>query len=275
MALAPGARAQAPATTPPPASETHPRGDITGQWQGTVEPPNNKTLRTIIVISKGEKGLAARVYSIDRGPQGFNAQSVTLDGNTVKVDLSIMVVSFTGTLAADGNSITGTWTEGDKSMPLTLLRSNKDTAWEIPPPPTPPRLMAPDADPSFDVVTIKPNDSGGSSIQGLKLQGRNFTITNGSLADLIAFAYNVHAKQIVNGPDWMDKDRFDIAGVPDKDGVPSDKQLRVMMQKLLTDRFSLKFHPEKRDLGLRPHRRQERLQTYPHPVQRPPARLRP
>ena len=29
------------------------------------------------------------------------------------------------------------------------------------------------------------------------------------------YAYDVHSKQILNGPDWMDKDRFDITFVPD------------------------------------------------------------
>jgi uncharacterized protein (TIGR03435 family) len=250
MALAPAARAQAPAPTPAPApaSDTHAKGDISGQWQGTLEPPNNKTLRTIIVISKGEKGLAARAYSIDRGAQGFNAQSVTRDGNSVKIDLSIIAVSFTGTLAADGNSITGTWTEGDKPLPFTLLRSNKDTAWEIPPPPTPPKLMAADADPSFDVATIKPNNSGANSMQQFTVGGRNFTVRAGSLADLIGFVYGVQPRQIVNGPDWMNSDRYDISATIQPEGAPNPEQVRIMLRKLLADRFALKIHNDKRDM---------------------------
>ena len=79
--------------------------------------------------------------------------------------------------------------------------------------------------------------------------GRNFRIRNGSLADLIGFAYDVQKSQIVNGPDWMTQDRYDIDGVPDKEGAPSPNQLRQMMQKLLADRFALKFHPEKREMA--------------------------
>jgi uncharacterized protein (TIGR03435 family) len=109
--------------------------------------------------------------------------------------------------------------------------------------------MAVDADPSFDVVTIKPNDSGKPNLLGINVRGRNFTTTNSSLGDLIAFAYDVQAKQIVGGPDWMNKDRYDIAGVPDKEGVPNANQLRSMMRKLLTDRFKLTFHNEKRELS--------------------------
>ena len=73
-------------------------------------------------------------------------------------------------------------------------------------------------------------------------------LRNGSLGDLIGFAYNVQIKQIVNGPDWMEKDRYDIAGVPDVEGAPSVDQVRMMIRKLLAGRFALKFHQEKRDM---------------------------
>jgi uncharacterized protein (TIGR03435 family) len=73
-------------------------------------------------------------------------------------------------------------------------------------------------------------------------------LKNGTLGDLIGFAYNVQMKQIVNGPDWMEKDRYDIAGVPDVEGAPSVDQLRLMIRKLLAERFALKFHNEKRDM---------------------------
>jgi uncharacterized protein (TIGR03435 family) len=109
--------------------------------------------------------------------------------------------------------------------------------------------MKEDADPSFDVATIKPNNSGASSIQGLTMNGRNFATRNASLADLIGFAYEVQAKQIVSGPDWLDKDRYDIAAIPDQEGAPNVQQLRVMMQKLLASRFNLKFHHDQRDLS--------------------------
>jgi uncharacterized protein (TIGR03435 family) len=251
MALAPVVRAQAPAPTPAPAapSDTHAKGDITGQWQGTLEPPNNKTLRTILVISKGDKGLAARMYSIDQGAQGFNAQSVTLDGNTVKIDMSIINGTFTGNLTADSNSITGTWAQGPNPLPLTLIRSTKDTAWEIPAPPPPPKLMAADADPSFEVATIKPNNSGANSMQRLTVGGRNFIVTAGSLGDLISFAYGIQPKQIVNGPDWMNSDRYDISATIQPEGSPNPEQVRIMIRKLLADRFALKTHNDKRDMS--------------------------
>jgi uncharacterized protein (TIGR03435 family) len=68
--------------------------------------------------------------------------------------------------------------------------------------------------------------------------------------DLLSFAYGLHAKQIVGAPDWFDKDLFDIDGVPDVEGEPNNAQFEKMIQKLLADRFELKFHREQRELSV-------------------------
>jgi uncharacterized protein (TIGR03435 family) len=109
--------------------------------------------------------------------------------------------------------------------------------------------MAADVDPSFEVATIKPNNSNATSMQGLTMRGRNFATRASSLADLISFAYEVQVKQIVNAPDWYDKDRYDIAAVPEQEGSPNPEQIRIMIRKLLADRFGLKFHREKREMS--------------------------
>ena len=70
-----------------------------------------------------------------------------------------------------------------------------------------------------------------------------------SLGDLISFAYEVQAKQIVNAPDWLEKDRYDIEAAPEQEGVPNPEQIRIMIRKLLADRFALKFHHDKRDMS--------------------------
>ena len=59
----------------------------------------------------------------------------------------------------------------------------------------------------------------------------------------------MHAKQIIGAQDWFDKHLFDIAGTPDVAGVPTMHQMELMMQKLLPDRFGLKFHHEQRKLA--------------------------
>ena len=238
-----GIWAQAPAA---PTAETHAKGDIAGDWQGTLEA--GKSLRTIVRIAKTDKGWTAKFYSIDQTPQPIPVSSTTLDGSTVKFTVDMVGGSYEGTLSADGNTITGTWTQA-KPLPLTLVRATKETAWEIPAPPPPPKRMAADADPAFDVATIKPNNSGGATMQGLTVNGRNFQTRNSSASDLICFAYNIQKKQLVNTPDWVDKDRYDVAATIDTEGSPSDVQVRLMIQKLLTSRFGLTFHREKREMS--------------------------
>jgi uncharacterized protein (TIGR03435 family) len=123
------------------------------------------------------------------------------------------------------------------------------TAWEaakLPPEPAP---MAADADPAFDVATIKPSPTEGG-VKAFVRRGRTFSTVNTSLVDLIVYAYDVHAKQVLGGPDWIGKDKYDISGVPDHEGAPSHRQWQMMMQKLLADRFQLVFHHDKRDLNV-------------------------
>jgi uncharacterized protein (TIGR03435 family) len=167
----------------------------------------------------------------------------------MKFTLNLAGVTYEGKLSADGKTIDGNWSQGPNAVPLVLTRATPETAWAIPEPPPQQPPMAENADPNFEVATIKPNISGAASMQGLTLQGRNFATRNSSLADLISFAYNVQVKQIVGGPDWMDKDRYDIAAVPEQEGVPNGEQLKIMMRKLIVDRFAMKFHTDKKEMS--------------------------
>ncbi len=224
--------------------------DMAGNWQGTLEAPNGP-LRIVLKVSKAENGGWSAVnYSIDQGGRPINTSSVTLQGGMFHFLVPAINGSYEGKLSADGNSIVGNWTQGPNPRPLTFVRATKDTAWEIPAPPPPPKMMAADADPTFEVATIKPNNSELPG-KGINVNGRNFLTRNTSLADLIKFAYKVNEKQIVGAPDWWDKDKFDIAAVvADGEGTPSDAQWHSMMRKLIVERFKLKFHQEKRELSV-------------------------
>jgi uncharacterized protein (TIGR03435 family) len=241
-----GARAQqAQAKAESAPTSTH---DIVGTWQGTLH-AGSQDLRTVLKIAKDDKGAYSGVfYSIDQGAQPLKLDSVTLQGSDVKYTLTLAGITYEGKLSAEGKTIEGSSRQGANSLPLVLTRATPETAWEIPKF-SPPKLMAADADPNFEVATIKPNNSGATSMQGLVIRGRNFITRASSLGDLISFAYEVQAKQIVNGPDWLGNDRVDIDAVPEQEGVPNTEQIRVMIRKLLADRYGLKFHHEKRDMS--------------------------
>ena len=111
------------------------------------------------------------------------------------------------------------------------------------------RNMAADADPAFEVATIKPSEPNDPT-DGFHTRGRHLFIENQTVNKLIAFAYGMNGKQIAGGPAWLGTDRFDIDGVPDIDGTPSLKQEQGMVKKLLAERFKLTFHREKRELSV-------------------------
>jgi uncharacterized protein (TIGR03435 family) len=221
--------------------------DLTGNWQGTLKA--GKDLRMILVVSKEDGRLQAKLYSIDETPQPFRVSSISQDGATVKFAIDLNGTTYEGKMNADNNAIAGTWTQAVTSLPLDFARATKETAWDIPAPPPPRKLMPADAEPGVEVATIKPNNTDGSTMQVLTFRGRNLITVNSSLADLMMFAYSVQMKQIIGAPEWIEKDRYDINATPDVEGTPTADQVRIMIRKLLADRFQLKFHHDKRELS--------------------------
>jgi uncharacterized protein (TIGR03435 family) len=71
-------------------------------------------------------------------------------------------------------------------------------------------------------------------------------ITNRTLANIIREVYQLQTYQIAGGPDWIDRDRWDI--VAKGNGDPPFARVLVMMQTLLAERFKLAMHRETRDM---------------------------
>ena len=113
--------------------------------------------------------------------------------------------------------------------------------------PKPIAPMVKDAHPSFAVATIKPHDPN-SNRQGFDATGDRYSIHGQTIVSLMMFAYAIDKHQVVDAPDWARADRWDIEGTTDTPGEPSLHQQQEMLQKLLADRFGLKFHHDKREL---------------------------
>jgi uncharacterized protein (TIGR03435 family) len=218
--------------------------NITGDWQGTLEAGPQK-LRIVIKISLADDKLQATLYSIDQPAPAMPASSVTKNGSTIKIAIGGLG-SYEGKLSGDGNAILGAFTQG-APMTLNLLRATPETAWAIPDPPRPPVRMAADANPAFEVATIKPSDPARPG-KVFTVRGQDVLTINTTLNDLVSMAYNLHARQIAGGPSWLDSDKYDVTGRPDVPGQPSVEQIKIMLQKLIADRFQLKFHREKKEL---------------------------
>jgi uncharacterized protein (TIGR03435 family) len=110
--------------------------------------------------------------------------------------------------------------------------------------------MPDNANPGFDVATIRPTDTSAPHGTFIRHNGRQIIAYNFSLDQLITYAYSLHAKQVADGPPSLLTTHFDIDGVPDIDGHPNVSQTRVMFQKLLVSRFKLAFHYESRELPI-------------------------
>jgi uncharacterized protein (TIGR03435 family) len=108
--------------------------------------------------------------------------------------------------------------------------------------------MAADAHPSFAVATIKPHDPD-SHHQGFNAVGDRFTVRNQGIIGIMMFAYSLDRHQLAGLPAWTDTARYDIEGTVDTLGEPNLHQQQEMLQKLLAERFQLKFHKDKRELS--------------------------
>jgi len=211
---------------------------ILGNWQGTL--PKTDPQRIVLKIVKADDGsLHASYYRPGTGTDGTPMSSITFTPPQLEAAQIFASLSFKGKLSADGKSLEGTWTEGKQSYPLTLALATPDTLWK--PDYTPESVMAADADPSFDVATIKPSPPETFG-KRYGIRTRAFKAVNQSASELIRWSYHLRARQIEGAPAWMDQEHFDIAAKPDLPGQPSEDQYRLMVRKLLAERFGLKTH---------------------------------
>jgi len=180
--------------------------------------------------------LEGSVYCLDEtlGSQGLPATSITLDGLNLKFTVAPVQVTFEGKLSADGGSISGKWNQEGQSSTVDLKRASAGSEWALP-------------DPQFEVATIRPAKSDDRG-KGFRVTGRRISCENETMNDIISYAYGLHPKQIVGGPEWFGTAKYDIEEDPDVPGTPDSQQMLGMYRKLLADRFHLAFHHETRTL---------------------------
>jgi uncharacterized protein (TIGR03435 family) len=110
-------------------------------------------------------------------------------------------------------------------------------------------LWAQSRDPTFEVASVKPNTAGSNRVNITPQPNGRFTATNVSVMDLVTIAYGIGRpfprSNILNGPSWLSRDRFDIAAKAE--GNPSQDEFSLMLRPLLADRFRLALHTEKRE----------------------------
>ena len=106
---------------------------------------------------------------------------------------------------------------------------------------------------SFEVATIRPSAPDEPHARSLGWEGRRFTVHYTTMSQMVQFAYNLQAKQIVHAPGWLDSTTYDIEGLAPA-GEPAGREptaaeFRGMMQRLLAERLGMKVHWEPRTMS--------------------------
>ena len=106
----------------------------------------------------------------------------------------------------------------------------------------------PAAELRFEVASIRPNKpNAGDPVRVMHrfLPGGSFEAFNVTLGSVIRLAYGLQDFQMVGGPEWLDRDRFDVqARAPQ--GAADDEGPR-RLQSLLAERVALKARRETRE----------------------------
>jgi len=97
---------------------------------------------------------------------------------------------------------------------------------------------------SFAVASIKPRDVNRPTVQ--YRVGPDSFASPGSLKFLISQAYDVSEYQVVGGPAWIGSASWELQAKADH--AVAGREIRMMLQSLLAERFALKFHRETRTM---------------------------
>jgi uncharacterized protein (TIGR03435 family) len=102
--------------------------------------------------------------------------------------------------------------------------------------------------PRFDVTSIKRGEVWTTEVpmRFSPQPGGRLSTTNSPLMFLIQKAYGVQAYEIVGGPPWIQADGYNIEAKPAANA--DQKQMLLMLQGLLADRFKLTLHRETREV---------------------------
>lgn len=104
---------------------------------------------------------------------------------------------------------------------------------------------APPRHPEFESENVRLNKSGAAA-RAEQFDGRQFTMQNSTIAELLPFAFLRKESAIAGIPSWFRSDRYDIVAKAPSDST--ERTLALMLQSLLAREFGLAFHEETRDL---------------------------
>jgi hypothetical protein len=94
---------------------------LDGDWQGTLE-TGGPSLRLVMHVVTKDGATTATLDSLDQNALGIPVGSVTREGQKVTFDVPVVSGGYTATLAQDGKSLTGVWSQGGNELPLAMTK---------------------------------------------------------------------------------------------------------------------------------------------------------
>jgi hypothetical protein len=92
---------------------------LLGTWEGALN-VNTTTLRLRLVLSNGADGATGTLISLDQNNAEIPISAIAAEGAHLKVTAPMIGGAFEGDLK--GDELTGTWSQGPGSLPLTLKK---------------------------------------------------------------------------------------------------------------------------------------------------------
>jgi hypothetical protein len=131
-----------------------PAKDFEGSWQGSLEAGGQK-LRLVVTVTKSDAGAyAGKLESLDQGAT-IPIDTIAVNGDAVRLEIKSPAIVIEGALNKERTELTGTFTQGDQHLPLTLKRSEQAAAVMPPPKPKPDYSAPADAPYIAEEVQVK------------------------------------------------------------------------------------------------------------------------
>jgi hypothetical protein len=110
---------------PPPTSPAVSK-QLEGVWHGTLSAGEKKVRLSLTIANQPDGTALAHSVSVDEG--GLTIPTVvSQSGSRVKIETRGPITSYLATLNEAGTELSGTWTQGATSLPLTMTRATVES----------------------------------------------------------------------------------------------------------------------------------------------------
>lgn len=161
---------------------------VDGIWLGTAK-EGDTSLRIQVHVKSDTNGKEfCTLDSLDQRAMGLACGKTALNGNAFSFEVPAAQGGWQGTLSADGNTLTGTWTSGGKTQPLVFARQAKALALPPIPPPTYDPAMPPVK--AADMEAVLARDLAGALKNGMLAPSTGGGVSIGVVKDGVARVFS-------------------------------------------------------------------------------------